>query len=93
VTAPREPTSDGAVTTDGRPPRALPAGVVPLLTQHQAAVYLGVSSRHLQGRADIPRLDVAPPGSSRPQWRYRLQDLEAFADSRIILPYVARRVA
>ena len=64
----------------------LPAGVVPLLTIAGAAAYLGLSVRHLQDRADVPRIDVSAPGATKPQWRYRLTDLEAFAASRLVSP-------
>ncbi len=74
-------------------PLALPANVTPLLTVAQAAQYLGLSERHLQDRADIPRLDAAAPGATRPLWRYRVTDLERFAESRVILPYMPKRVA
>ena len=62
----------------------LPAGVVPLLTIAGAAAYLGLSVRHLQDRADVPRIDISAPGATKPQWRYRLTDLEAFAASRLV---------
>lgn len=71
----------------------LPAGVVGLLTAKQAAAYLGLSPRHLQNRADIPRVDISAPGATRRQWRYRVGDLEAFAATRVTLPYTRRRVA
>ncbi|GEM_PF-5296955 len=69
---------------------ALPAGVIGLLTLAQAAAYLGVSIRHLQDRVDIPRVDVSAPGAGKPAWRYRLHDLEHFALSRTVNPYVKR---
>ena len=68
-------------------PPMLPANVMPLLTTAQAAAYLGISERHLQDRADIPRLDVGPPRGARPLWRYRLSDLEAFAARRVVGAY------
>ena len=71
-----------------RPRTQLPAGVVGLLTVAQAAAYLGLSPRHLQDRADIPRVDVSAPGAARPAWRYRVQDLEQFAARRVVVAYV-----
>lgn len=76
-----------ASTRVGGEATSLPVGVVGLLTIVQAATYLRVSIRHLRDRADIPRLDVSAPGATRPQWRYRVADLDAFAASRTILPY------
>jgi hypothetical protein len=67
---------------------ALPLGVVPLLTVAEAARFLGLSVRHLQDRADIPRVDVAAPGATKPAWRYRLADLDHFAASRLVNPYL-----
>lgn len=68
-------------------PAALPPGVVGLLTVSQAAAYLGVSVRHIQDRADIPRVDISAPGAGRPQWRYRVADLEQFSARRVVAPY------
>ena len=47
------------------------------LTVDEAAGYLRMSSRQLIDRADILRVDVAPSGATRPQWRYRLSYLQA----------------
>jgi hypothetical protein len=65
----------------------LPAGVVPLLTTAEAARYLKLSVRHIQDRADIPRVDVSAPGATKPAWRYRVADLEHFAASRLVNAY------
>lgn len=70
-------------------PGGLPAGVVGLLTIKQAAAYLRLSPRHLQDRADIPRVNVSAPGAGKPAWRYRVEDLEQFAASRNVNPYVS----
>ena len=61
-------------------------GVAPLLTESEAATYLAVSPRHLRDRADIPRLDIAAAGM-KPMWRYRLCDLEQWAEGRIVQRY------
>jgi len=66
---------------------ALPAGIIPLLTVVEAARFLGLSAGHVQARGDIPRVNVAPPGSRKPAWRYRISDLEAFAQHRLVNPY------
>jgi hypothetical protein len=71
------------------PARALPPGVMPLLTTAEAARYLGLSRRHMQDRADIPRVDVSAPGAARPAWRYRVEDLARFAAARVVAPYRA----
>ncbi len=47
------------------------------LTVDEAAGYLRMSSRQLIDRADIVRVDVALPGATRPQWRYRLTYLQS----------------
>ena len=65
-----------------------PAGA--LFTAKEAALWLGISLRQIADRADIPRLDIAPAGATRPQWRYRPADLEAFAAGRVILPYARK---
>jgi hypothetical protein len=64
-----------------------------LLTASEAASWLRISLRQIVDRADLPRLDVAAPNSARPQWRYRVSDLEAFAAARVVAPYEARAAA
>lgn len=59
----------------------------PVLTTAEAASYLRVSVRALQDRADIPRVDIAAPGSRKAQWRYRRPDLERFVAERAIECY------
>jgi hypothetical protein len=61
-----------------------------LLTASEAASWLRISLRQIVDRADLPRLNVAVSDLKRPQWRYRVADLEAFAADRVILPYAAR---
>jgi len=41
-----------------------------LFTRRQAAEYLGLSVRRLEGDPSIPKINVAPPGKRKPQWRY-----------------------
>lgn len=65
----------------------LPSGVTPLLNVAEAARYLGLSVGHVQARADIPRVNVAAPESHKPAWRYRVVDLERFAELRLVNPY------
>jgi hypothetical protein len=57
------------------------------LTQREASVYLGLEpgSRWLDD-APVPRCDIRKPGSSRPVWRWRRADLEAFLASRVVAP-------
>lgn len=66
-----------------RRPVVLPAG---LLTEQQAADYLGVSLRYMKGRGDVPRVNVAAPDAKRPMWRYRLADLEAWTAKHTVNP-------
>lgn len=47
-----------------------------LLARLQAAAYLGLSKRRLEGDASIPKVNVAPPGSRKPQWRYEPNALD-----------------
>ena len=48
------------------------------LKRQEAASYLGVSLRWLEGNPDIPKIDLARPGSSRPMWRYKTSDLDTW---------------
>jgi hypothetical protein len=41
-----------------------------LLTRSEAAEYLALSLRRLEGDQTIPKINVAPPESRRPSWRY-----------------------
>jgi len=41
-----------------------------LLTRAEAAHYLALSIRRLEGVSSIPKVNVAPPESRRPSWRY-----------------------
>ncbi len=56
----------------------------PVLTPREAAAYLRMSERGLQDRADIPRVDIAAPGTERAMWRYRRADLETFIAKRLL---------
>ena len=77
-------------TLPQREPQLEPSAPLPLLTSKQAAAWLQISHRQIVDRADIPKTYISPPGSTRPQWRYRAADLAALAASRVILPYASR---
>lgn len=67
------------------PRQPAPEVITPIaLTTEQAARALNISIRQLKARADIPRCNIAPPGSAKPQWRYLIEDLRAFVASRRI---------
>jgi hypothetical protein len=53
------------------------------LTRHEAASYLGVSLRWLEGNTSLPKVDIAQPGAKRPTWRYRIADLDAWMEVRL----------
>lgn len=53
-----------------------------LKTPREAAAYLGVSIRWLQGNPTIPFVDLALPGRRRRMIRYRVEDLDDYASSR-----------
>lgn len=83
--------ADGRGTPDesaqsGISPQASPTGGVvagPYLTTDEAAEYLGVSVRWLQGRPDIPRVNLGRPGAKRAMVRYRRTDLDSYMASRL----------
>ena len=50
-----------------------------------AASYIGVERKQL-AKLPIPRADVSSVGSSRPTWVYRVVDLDAFLESRLVKP-------
>lgn len=58
-----------------------------LLRPKEAAAFLAISLRALQSRADIPRVDMSPPGSERAMWRYRRADLEQLIAMRTIASF------
>jgi hypothetical protein len=64
-----------------------------VFTLEEAAVYLRMSPRALQDRADIPRCDISAPGAARPMWRYRRTDLDAFLAARVVNPLPSAGVA
>jgi len=71
-----------------RDPTSVPAADADsLLVSKDAAKFLAISLRLLQSRADIPRVNVSPPGSERPMWRYRRGDLIEFIARSTILPF------
>lgn len=47
-----------------------------LLTRRDAAEYLSLSLRRLEGDSSIPKINVALPGSRRPSWRYEPTELD-----------------
>jgi hypothetical protein len=53
------------------------------LTRQEAARYLGVSLRWLEGNMSLPKVDIAQPGARRPTWRYRVADLDAWMEKRL----------
>jgi hypothetical protein len=52
------------------------------MSRVEAARYLDVSVRFLEGNASIPKVNVARPGSKRATWRYRKSDLDAWMTAR-----------
>ncbi len=68
--------------SDSAQPGGLPIRPA-LLNRRQAAAYLGLSVRRLEGDPSIPKINVAPPGSSKPAWRYEPDRLDGWvADQR-----------
>lgn len=53
-----------------------------LLTRKDAAEYLSLSLRRLEGDPSIPKINVAPPGSHRPSWRYEPTALDKWVAER-----------
>ena len=68
--------------------RATASNADALFRPKEAARFLAISLRALQGRADIPRVDMSAPGSSRAMWRYRRADLEQLIAFRTIAPFL-----
>jgi hypothetical protein len=54
-------------------------------SQKVAARYLGVNARWLDD-APIPKCDLRKSGATKPVWRWRRQDLDAFLEARLVLP-------
>jgi hypothetical protein len=52
------------------------------LSRAEAATYLGVSVRRLEGDPSIPKFNVAGPRSKRATWRYRKTDLDSWMAGR-----------
>jgi hypothetical protein len=46
------------------------------LSRAEAAAYLGVSLRRLEGDSSVPKFNVARLGAKRATWRYRRADLD-----------------
>lgn len=70
-----------------------PAGGAPhattddaLLNTQEAARYLRVSVRWLQGNAHIPRVNLALPDAKRATVRYRKRDLDEHVAARVVSP-------
>lgn len=56
------------------------------LGAHEAARYLGMKDGRFLDGLPIPRVDLAKPGASRPRWVWRVRDLDAYLESRLVLP-------
>ena len=52
------------------------------MSRVEAAGYLDVSVRFLEGNASIPKVNLAGPGSKRATWRYRKSDLDDWMAAR-----------
>lgn len=54
------------------------------LDAREAAQYLGVGRSHFYAhiRKHLPAVDLKPPTSRRPMWRYKTDDLEQFLQQR-----------
>lgn len=57
-------------------------GALPTST---AADYLGVERKQI-ARLPIPRADMSSPGSKRPTWVYRVADLDAYLEAKLVKP-------
>lgn len=55
-----------------------------LLNKQEAAEYLKVSIRWLETNPDIPKVNLARPGSRRAIIRYRKSDLDSYIASRVV---------
>ena len=55
------------------------------LDRHEAAKYLSVSPGWLVA-APVPRVDLRLPGATRPVWRWRVIDLDAYLAGRVVQP-------
>lgn len=53
-----------------------------LLSRAEAADYLGVSVRYMEGNSSIPKQDLGRTGNRRRTWRYSKADLDAWIASR-----------
>jgi len=53
------------------------------LRRGAAARYIGMSASWLK-TAPIPRIDQRRPGGKRPVWRYRVVDLDAWQEGRLV---------
>ena len=51
----------------------------------RAASYLGVERKQL-AKLPIPRADMSTPGSNRPTWVYRVADLDAYLEKKLVKP-------
>jgi hypothetical protein len=51
----------------------------------EAAAYIGYSVREMPA-LPVPRCDIRKPGGKRPVWRWRVQDLDTFLESRLVQP-------
>ncbi len=84
----RKPIPDG---TDTQPTKAVTAA---LLSRREAAAYLALSIRRLEGDPTIPKINVASAGARKPSWRYERQALDAWiAEQRPLRPKGEGRAA
>lgn len=56
------------------------------LRQRAAEAYLGLGEDFLDEPCPVPRCDLRKPGSKRPVWVFRVQDLDAFLEGRLVQP-------
>jgi hypothetical protein len=56
-----------------------------VLNQKKAEAYLGVGARWLDD-APIPRVDRRKPGAAKPFWGWRVADLDAWLEERLVQP-------
>lgn len=62
----------------GRRATARKAPTSPLLSVGEAAEYLGVSRRWLEGNSELAPVDLSTPGSTRPMLRYARAELDRY---------------
>lgn len=60
--------------------------LVGALNAERAAQYLGYENGRSMDEAPIPWVDLRKPGGKRPVKRWRVVDLDAFLESRLVQP-------